>query len=388
MSIPKAAAAFPRSEYIRRLAATKARMAEVGVDVLLVTSSSNIAYLTGYVPDTSYVPQWLVVNAAQEEPDLCLRPIDEPAGVHSTFLARERVSSYSEDCIGQAGVSAYDHMYRQFESVLGKGRIGVELQSLSYPAATELRERIGADRTVDCSLLVDWVRLVKSDLEIEVMRKAAHVSDMTIQRAGELIGEGARELDVAAEMVGVQIRGLPEHGSVSLAMPLINSTPRTGTPHFHWVDTVYAAGTQINIEIGGTLHRYAAGLMRTFHVGPPPERLRRIHAAEVEGMEQALAAARPGATCADVAGAFHAAINRHGFEKASRCGYAIGINWLETTASLNMFDHTVLQPNMTFHLMLGNWIDEDFGYTISETFRITDTGSESFARTPRDLFIR
>lgn len=36
---------------------------------------------------------------------------------------------------------------------------------------------------------------------------------------------------------------------------------------------------------------------------------------------------------------------------------------------------TELKPNMTFHLMLGNWIDEDFGYVISETFRVMESGA-------------
>jgi ectoine hydrolase len=42
---------------------------------------------------------------------------------------------------------------------------------------------------------------------------------------------------------------------------------------------------------------------------------------------------------------------------------------------------------MTFHLMLGNWLDEDFGYALSETFAITATGSESFSRLARELFV-
>ncbi|MGY3424332.1 Xaa-Pro aminopeptidase [Bradyrhizobium sp. F1.13.4] len=84
--------------------------------------------------------------------------------------------------------------------------------------------------------------------------------------------------------------------------------------------------------------------------------------------------------------AFNATLRKHGFEKESRCGYAVGIDWTEPTASLKEGDMTVLQPNMTFHLMLGNWIDEDVGYVISETFRVTDTGGESFTKLPRELF--
>lgn len=63
-----------------------------------------------------------------------------------------------------------------------------------------------------------------------------------------------------------------------------------------------------------------------------------------------------------------------------------GLNWAENTASLKLGDPTVLKPDMTFHLMLGNWIDEDFGYVISETFRVTESGAEVLTGSPRELF--
>lgn len=47
---------------------------------------------------------------------------------------------------------------------------------------------------------------------------------------------------------------------------------------------------------------------------------------------------------------------------------------------------TELKPNMTFHLILGNWIDEDFGYVLSETFRVTESNVEVLTSAPRKLF--
>lgn len=47
---------------------------------------------------------------------------------------------------------------------------------------------------------------------------------------------------------------------------------------------------------------------------------------------------------------------------------------------------TELKPNMTLHLMLGNWVDEDFGYVISETFRVKESSAEVLTHAPRKLF--
>lgn len=41
---------------------------------------------------------------------------------------------------------------------------------------------------------------------------------------------------------------------------------------------------------------------------------------------------------------------------------------------------------MTFHLMLGNWFDDDFGYMISESIRVTESGVEVLTNTPRKIF--
>lgn len=101
----------------------------------------------------------------------------------------------------------------------------------------------------------------------------------------------------------------------------------------------------------------------------------------------ALEIVRAGCTCSDVAQAIHRAIGKPGVKKESRCGYPVGIDWTEQTASLKEGDMTVLKPNMTFHLHLGNWtIDEDFGYVISDTFRVTEAGVEVLTQASRKLF--
>ncbi|MGY4412274.1 Xaa-Pro aminopeptidase [Bradyrhizobium sp. LB7.1] len=69
--------------------------------------------------------------------------------------------------------------------------------------------------------------------------------------------------------------------------------------------------------------------MRTFTIGTAPDRLRRIHEAEVAGFEAALSIVRPRATYGDVASAFNRTMAKMGFQKESRCGYPIGIDWTE-----------------------------------------------------------
>ncbi len=207
-----------------------------------------------------------------------------------------------------------------------------------------------------------------------------------MMRATEVIRPDVCEADVVAEILATQVRGAGGKPSTGLADPLLFcSSPRTGVAHITWSEDTIRNGSQINLEVTGVRHGYIAPLMRTFSVGAPSDHLRRVHEAELAGLEAALNTVRPGATCSDVAGAFYRTIEKLGFKKDTRCGYSIGINW-EPTTSFNDVDKTELKPNMTFHLMLGNWMEEDFGYVISETIRVTKSSVEVLTSTPRKLF--
>ncbi|MFK4492230.1 M24 family metallopeptidase [Bradyrhizobium sp. USDA 336] len=388
MAISKGPQAFPRPEFLRRLAAVKSEMKRREIDALVVSDTYNITYLTGYTANSGYVPQALVVSLHEEEPTFILRRQDAPAAIHQTFMDRDKIIGYPEALIGNPTMDGYDKVIDFLNEIGAANRgIGLELRGLSAQAAEKFRARLPKAKIVDCTNVVTWIRIVKSDLEIAVMREAAAISDAAIMRAADVIRPGVREADVIAEIMGALARGANgKPGTTRFPNVSLCSSPRTGTPHISWSEDVFRQGSQINLELGGVRHGYCAGIMRTFSIGAPSERLRRVHEAEMEGLEAALDVIRPGSTCSDVANAFNRTIEKHGLKKDSRCGYAHGIGWLEPTASLQDGDRTELKPNMTFHLMLGNWIDEDFGYVLSETFRVTDSGVEVLTKAPRKLF--
>ena len=55
--------------------------------------------------------------------------------------------------------------------------------------------------------------------------------------------------------------------------------------------------------------------------------------------------------------------------------------------SLRPGDTTVLEPNMTIHMIPGVWFD-DWGIEISECFQVTESGARPFADVPRRLFVK
>ena len=132
-------------------------------------------------------------------------------------------------------------------------------------------------------------------------------------------------------------------------------------------------------------------MARTVSLGKPPQKLQDASDVICDGIAAALDAAKPGATCAEVELAWRRVLAKSGFEKESRIGYSVGLNyppdWGEHTMSLRPGDETVIQPNMTFHMIPGLMLD-DCGIEISECFRITETGSECFYDFPRPMVVK
>ncbi|WP_439402562.1 M24 family metallopeptidase [Bradyrhizobium sp. DASA03068] len=386
MTIPKAAQVFPRSEYLRRLSSVKSEMERREIEALVLTVPANITYLSGYTSKSGYVPQGLVVSIDDEEPTFLTRRMDAPAALHQMFIDRGRVIGYPEALIANPDRDGYDAIIDfLLDKGIGRKSIGLEAKFLPAVTVEKFRSRLDAN-VVDCTNAVTWIRGVKSDLEIAMMREAAAISDAGMLKAKEVIRPRVREADASAEIIATLVRGANGRPGTDLAGFFLCATPRTSTCHIRWTEDVFQEGSQINLEFSGVRHGYTSPLMRTMSIGKPSDQIRRLHEGEVAGLEAALDAAKTGRTCSDVAAAFNATLKKHGFEKESRCGYAVGIDWTEPTASLKEGDMTVLKPNMTFHLMLGNWIGEDVGYVISETFRVTDAGGESFTKLSRELF--
>jgi ectoine hydrolase len=387
---------FERAEYLDRIAGTKARMAEQGIDLLLVSDPCNMNYLTGYDATSYYVHQIVALAMDAEEPLWIGRAMDVACARFTTFLAEENMVGYPERYIGRLDRHPMAFVARTLEERgLERARIGVEMDAHYFTARclAELREHLPQAEFVDATLLVNRVRLVKSPREIQHMREAGAIVERAMLAAIEAIDVGVRQCDVAAVVYDAAVRGTEEFGGDMPEGPWMPAGARTAAPHLTWTDERYRPGEATNLELNGVRHRYTAALARTVILGEPPPRLAALAPVVVEGMNAALDRARAGVTSHEVEAAWREVIARTGIEKASRIGYSIGIgypgpSWNERTASLQPGDETVLAPNMTFHLIPGIWMD-DWGFEVSETFRVTESGPpEVLSHVPRQLFVK
>ncbi len=386
-------ALFSKKEYLKRISDTKTAMDKKGIQVLVVCDPANMNYLTGYDGWSFYVPQAVLVIDDQEEPLWIGRNMDVNGAKHTAFIKEENMIGYSDDYV-QSDIK--HPMNFVADTIKEKGwadkSVGVETDAYFYTARSdkELRKTLGKD-VLDGNLLVNWVRIIKSDAEIDLMKQAGKIAEKVMTTALDKLSVGTRECDAVAAVYQAQVSGLSNFGGDYPAIvPMMPTGDKTSAPHLTWTDDLYQNNQAVNLELAGCRNRYHCPIARTAFIGTPPEKLQTLADITVEGLNLTLDGIKPGMKGENVELIWREHIAKKGFEKESRIGYSMGLNyppdWGEHTASLRPGDKTILKPNMTFHMILGMWMD-NFGFECSESFRVTETGAKTFASFERKLFV-
>ena len=385
---------FPDAEFDRRLERVRDAMREADVAVLLIGDPANMAYVTGFDGWTFYVPQLVMVEASGGPPTWFGRAMDVSLAEMTTELPGNRVVGYADELVDNVA----RHPMAEIPAIvrargLDRERLAIELDAPYVTPVWYEAVRAGLPKAqlVDGWGLVNRVRSVKSDLEIEVMREAAAIAEASMRTAIGVTVAGTRENDAVAEIVRAQLRGTAAFGGdYPSSWPHYLVGRKAGMPHAPWSDEPLAARQAVAVELAGVRHRYHAALARTIVLSDPEPRLLELADAVQNAMEVTLATFRPGATPEEVEAAWREAMSSSGYVKSSRIGYSLGLgyppSWIEHSISLRPGDRTVLEPNMTFHLILGMW-EHGWGYELSETVRVIPGGAETLTTLPRRLFV-
>jgi len=389
---------FTREEYAARLAKTRRAMEAKGIDALIVSDPSNMAWLTGYDGWSFYVHQAVIVPPTGE-PIWYGRGQDANGAKRTAYLDHGNIVGYADHYVQSTERHPMDFLSTVLtDRGLDKLVIGVEMDNYWFSAAAfaALQKGLPNARFTDATALVNWQRAIKSATEIDYMRKAARIVEAMHARILDKIEVGMRKCDLVAEIYDAGTRGVdgPDGrfgGDYPAIVPLLPSGADASAPHLTWDDKPMRDNEGTFFEVAGCYNRYHVPLSRTVFLGKPTQAFLDAEKATLEGMEAGLAAARPGNTCEDIANGFFGVLKKYGIVKDNRTGYPIGLSyppdWGERTMSLRPGDKTELKPGMTFHFMTGLWL-EDMGLEITESILITETGVECLANVPRELFVK
>lgn len=338
-----------------------------------------------------YVPQFLVIPLTK---DLFLVPrsIDRPSVRETTWLEERMIRPYGEEYIDHYfnypdPKHPVDFLVRLLRSEnLDSTTLGMELDD--YYCRAFYYKRLAEDlpdlNLTNQTQLVPRVYLTKSEAEIDYMKEASRIVEKGMQAAIEAISDGVAENEVAAEILHTMVTN---GGSMPSFPPMLQTTAAC---HITWTDSLIHKGTSVSVEIAGCKERYHSPMCRTVIVAdddsPIVQQAKGVISRQIEAHKRALETVKPGITAEKVA----IEANKIFDKRSSRVGYPAGIgfppDWGERTASFQLGDQTVLEPNMTFHTI--STLTEPFMMEFSETIRVTENGAEVLAQFPRQLFVK
>ena len=387
---------FSQEEFNSRISKVKDSMNKKGIEILLTTDPSNMNYLTGYDGWSFYVPQGVIVSIDEEQPYWFGRKQDSNGARITTYLNEENIFGYPENLIQSPPLHPYDFVVQMFKDKKWSDKnIGVEMDSYYYTAENHKRliDNLTNAKFINAHLLINWVRYIKSENEIKYMKDAGILVKAGMQTAFDSIKEGVKQSTVAGKIQNTLIGGNDsiQMGGEYAGLGLILASGKSASAsHLTPSEKKFENNEGTIIELGGVKHRYHCALSRTVYIGKPDLKISDTLKATNEGIERALEKTKPGNTCHDVAVAFWSVLEKYGLEKESRAGYSIGLgyppDWGEHTLSIRKNEKTLLQPNVTYHLMCGMWMDT-WGLELSESVRVTERAYELLTNVPRDLHV-
>ena len=376
---------FKPAEYQRRYDQILDNMKRAKLDALLVHSPENITYVTGYETPGYYGYHCLVIVRGAQ-PVLVGRRIEILTNVpeFSWLTSTAIVEDHRVPADVTAGVIEKLGMARR--------KIGVEKSGWFFPV--DEYESLGSSlpraRLVDGSGLIEAARLVKSDAEVEMIRRSVTIADKAALAGIRATKPGVSEDRIAAAVYkkwceeGAEYTGLPN---------FIVSGRRSAACHATWRGRKLNANDHCIFELAASKNRYAGAVFRAATVGRVKPKIRKLSDASIEALLAVIDAMRPGAVSEKVDKIGRDIIKRAGFGKYHhhRLGYSIGLNqppdWGEgQIMSIRRGEQRVLQKNMTFHLVPGCLIPGELGLVNSATVRVTDTGCEMLNTIPLKLF--
>ena len=355
---------IPVQEFYDRISKFQANIKAAGLDACLVHASesdmANVRYLSEYWPtfeaSAVFVP-------AEGESVLLVGPESEIYAAHrSVFKNIEKMVEYREsaepECPGMVFTSYKDIVarYAPKGNIKRLGIVGWAITPL--PVVTSIKEQFPEVELVKADSTFLPLRYVKSDNELECMRKAYAIAEMAVEAIINEIKPGMTELQV----IGIAQREIYKHGGEYEGHSLYCFCgASTNNAISRPTQNKIIANEVIQLNIGARVSGYSSSVGLPISIGPLPERKRKLVEFGLEAHLKTIEMMGAGKPASTVVKDYEAWVKSRGFEKQMLYGpcHSIGMMeveqpWMESTSDYE------LQENMTFQVDTF-FYEHDFG---------------------------
>ncbi len=270
---------------------------------------------------------------------------------------------------------------------LGIAQLGFEATVMTVAEHRQLAQALGETvALVATENVVEELRQVKDEGEIELLRRAAAITDAALAAVLPSLTPDMTEREAAWR---IEV-ALHEQGAEGPSFPIIVAAGRNSArPHHSPGEAQLGKGQPIIIDMGARLEGYHADLTRTIVLGQPDDTFRAVYAATLAAQQAAIDALRPGLPWAEADAIARRVIEEAGYGAgiAHSLGHGVGLAiheapWLRITAP-EAPPSPPLQAGMVTSVEPGIYLPEWGGVRIEDLVLITVDGCEMLSQAPR-----
>jgi Xaa-Pro aminopeptidase len=375
-----------------RLSRLAEDMAGLGVDALALMPSTNLRYFTGltFHPGKRLTLAFFAPGSGRFALVLpALEALAVREGLPKHLAARLSLHTWTDaEGYSDALEAALRHVVAGRERL----RVGVEnlvMRVMELRALETTGREIGcAVEAVDATPLLSALRMVKDEEEIAALTEAARIIEAALTRTVERIRPGMTERQLAAFCANAI---LEEGGEGESFESFVGIGPNTANPHHLVSDRPCQPGDLVLIDCGAVYHGYASDITRTFALGEPVERMRKIYDVVQRANAAGREAARAGRTGEEIDRAARAIIEVAGYGKdfPHRLGHGLGleVNPCHEPPDLVAGSREPLPAGTVVTIEPGIYLSGVGGVRIEDMVLLTEDGSRCLTSYPRDLTI-
>ncbi len=232
---------------------------------------------------------------------------------------------------------------------------------------------------------ISELRMVKSQDEIECIKKAQTIAEEAFEHILTFIKPGVTEKQIALELDFYML----SHGAEALSFETIAVTgKKSSMPHGVPDDTVVKTGDFITMDFGAVYKGYHSDMTRTVAVGKVSDEQRKIYEIVLQAQKNALSQIKCGEFCKKVDAAARDIISDAGYGEyfGHGTGHGVGVE-IHEEPNLSPNSDAVLQVGNVVTVEPGIYLPGKFGVRIEDMALITEDGFENLTKTPKELII-
>lgn len=266
---------------------------------------------------------------------------------------------------------------------LDSATIGVDLDFIAAADFLAMQAMLPACPMVDGSAVLDRLRAVKSQGEIDLLQQGIILSEAGLERLLVDAMAGMRQ----ADLIALYREGVAT-AAAGLAHPVTTAEYVTLGARAKGADAKAMPGDPLKCDMVCTVGGYASDMSRNFTFGPPSAEQAELHAIAEQAFEDGLAALVPGTSLAHVHRVATESLARQGLRSYRRGHFGHGVGqsvFSEQWPFISAESEVVVEAGMVLAFEIPLYIDGLASFNLEDQFLITADGPVAMNRLPRRL---